>query len=454
MNKKLLYQKICFASIATVMVVALAADATPKKLDLGEINSIAQQTTVLIAPQLTKAELNDLLQKKPVKNWTMGSGVLVAKADRSYYVLTVAHNFSQEDVTANKPYGIVTSDRVVHVIAEINDYRDCNNFTPTTVAANAVPLIRFGCYQAKTKINGWDLAIVRFESDINYPVASIGDVKALKPGDTVYISGWPKIEAEPKLNPDGSPVLADGNIVCKDPAPQRQRRLAWGPIQAILPAAETLAENGYSIYYTDNTRPGMSGGPVFDSYGELVGIHGRGSNNKLVCGQAYQKTTAKGDLPQIKQDGKDENDPFNPDGNWNREDGGTGDGGTSGRGEQDKGRQGDGSSSSAQPNQLQQLYSSAQRVDSFRQLIGQVGVNLPLQLTPPSPEVIANGNTQIEVAVVGGSGRLEFDLAQGGFEDNKDVIQDIYSIFGFDLKTMLKDCTNVNLGEECEPNQR
>ena len=446
MNKKLLYQKICYASIAAIMAAALAADATPKKLDLGEINSIAKQTTVLIAPQLTKAELNDLLQKKPVKNWTMGSGVVVAKSERSYYVLTVAHNFSQEDVMTNKPYGIVTSDRVVHIITEINDNKDCQNFTPTAVGANALPLIRFGCYQAKSKINGWDLAIVRFESDINYPVASIGDVKALNQGDTVYISGWPKIEAEPKLNPDGTPVLSDGNIVCKDPAPQRQRRLAWGPVQAIVPASETLSENGYSIYYTDNTRPGMSGGPVFDSYGQLVGIHGRGSNNKLVCGQAYQKTAAKSNLPQIKQDGKDENDPFNPGGNWEREDGGQEDGGTGGPGDGETGR--------PQPNQLQQLYSSAQRVDNFRLLMGQVGVNLPLQLTPPSPAVIATGNTQIEAATVGGSGRLEFDLEQGGFEDNRDAIQDIYSIFGFDIKTMLKDCTNVNLGEQCEPNPR
>ncbi len=290
-------RNIFITSIAGILVsIGKGVDAVPAKLRVEEINSIAKQTTVLIAPRLEEDELKDLLNRKPVARWTVGSGVIIAKQGKTYYVLTVTHNFSQEQVSQDADYGILTSDRTVHQVRKINDHRECNNRFLEAIKNKLeaiknqkveTALVRFGCFNKK-KINGYDLAIVSFESKKNYPVASLGDASKLQEEDIVYISGWPKIEAEPKLKRDGTPVLdSEGKIICKDPAPERQRHLAWGPLKASIPVTEK--DNGYSLYYTDYTRPGMSGGPVFNSYGEVVGIHGRGSTNKLICGQIYEQ---------------------------------------------------------------------------------------------------------------------------------------------------------------------
>lgn len=75
--------------------------ATPASaLSLEEINSIARQTTVLIAPGLTpqlvqeiENNRNNPLSTKAEKVWNPGSGVIIAKEGKNYYVLTVAHNF-------------------------------------------------------------------------------------------------------------------------------------------------------------------------------------------------------------------------------------------------------------------------------------------------------------------------------------------------------------------------
>ena len=39
-------------------------------------------------------------------------------------------------------------------------------------------------------------------------------------------------------------------------------------------------DQGYQMIYSMETKPGMSGGPIIDEYGNLVGIHGRGELNE------------------------------------------------------------------------------------------------------------------------------------------------------------------------------
>ncbi len=245
------------------------------KLSLEEINSVARQTTVLIAPGLTDEFVTELeanrdnplaSQNNPDGVWNPGSGVIIGREGNTYYVLTVSHNFKQRYLERNIPHGIRTSDGEVHLVVDVNDGRNC----PLQENLTIKQLIRLGCYSLTVpgRVAGRDLAIVSFASTKDYAIASLGDGAQTNIGDTVYISGWPDPEKE-KDPRTGK---------CRGKVTQRKRRLAWTPITRKIAADKS--ENGYSLFYLDVTSPGMSGGPVFDRDGFVVGIHGRGSADK------------------------------------------------------------------------------------------------------------------------------------------------------------------------------
>jgi len=479
-------RRIFITSVAGIIIsIGKGVDAVSTKLTVEEINSIAKQTTVLIAPRLTKAELKDLLNRKPVARWTVGSGVIVAKEGKTYYVLTVTHNFSQEQVSQDADYGILTSDKKVHQVRKINDGRECTNRFLEAIKNRKVEtaLVRFGCFN-KQEINGYDLAIVSFESKKNYPVATLGDASKLQEEDIVYISGWPKIEAEPKLKLDGTMQLdSEGKIICKDPAPERQRRLAWGPLKASIPVTEK--DNGYSLYYTDYTRPGMSGGPVFNSGGEVVGIHGRGSTNKPICGQIYEPISNNSSAPKNKLEVENDSDPFNVFESENtrfkneeqeRQSNFPGfpefESQNSLEDDSNKNQSNsklDSDNSSKSIYDLQKMYSSAQNVNYSRRLMNEVGMKLSFKLEAPSQRIIQSEITKVpQIKTPDVSSQIEnsrlrnlditrlenYELMtanqtpklinpnqtkEGGFEDPNDRIENIYELFSFDVENLNRD---------------
>ncbi|MFB2980457.1 serine protease [Microseira sp. BLCC-F43] len=151
-----------------------------------------------------------------------GSGVIVSKNGNTYYVLTAEHVVGEED-----DYKIVTADKQAYQLD----------------------------FSKVKRLAGVDLAVVEFTSDKNYQVAKLANSDTLTEGKPVFVSGWPRLTTVGNA--------AGGQLI---------RQFTDGRISGFLPQAL----QGYKIIYTNTTLAGMSGGPVLDAGGRVIGIHGLG----------------------------------------------------------------------------------------------------------------------------------------------------------------------------------
>ncbi|MEC5029239.1 MAG: serine protease [Oscillatoria sp. PMC 1051.18] len=196
-------------AIYSALVMALPQPAIA--LTGQQVNNIAREITVLIARS----------------DGGQGSGVIISKNGKTYYVLTAHHVVkNRENRDGEIKYQIVTHDQ--------NKYQ---------LNYNTV----------KQLPNGVDLAVIEFTSDKNYPVATLANTDSLTEGTPVFISGWPKQGAVSNVT--------DGQLI---------RQFVDGRVSTIL----ARSYRGYQMGYTNNTIAGMSGGPVLDAGGRLVAIHG------------------------------------------------------------------------------------------------------------------------------------------------------------------------------------
>ena len=183
---------------------------------------VVTQATPVIAKSATEIAAIALSTTVKIEN-TLGvpggSGVIIAKKNNTYTVLTANH---------------VVVNPNINYIVKIDDEQ------------HSVDTVKSLKGQA-----GLDLAIVTFKSDLPYPTATFGDSKYASAGSTVYVSGFP-------LSVD---VRGD-----------REHEFTTGMITSV----RETANEGYAMRYQALTRRGMSGGPVFDTSGHLVGIHGQG----------------------------------------------------------------------------------------------------------------------------------------------------------------------------------
>jgi S1-C subfamily serine protease len=146
-----------------------------------------------------------------------GSGVIIGHSGKSYTVLTAAHVVSGTD-----QFTIQTGDGLQYNLKSVQ------------------------------RLPNIDMAMVQFDSSSSYPVARLGNSDQISLTSTVYVAGFPKPGQNITV-----PVLAVTN----------------GEIAQVLPP--NSARDGYGFAYTNSTRAGMSGGPVFNSGGEVIAIHGR-----------------------------------------------------------------------------------------------------------------------------------------------------------------------------------
>lgn len=171
---------------------------------------------------LTGEEVNNLAREYTVlirSETSHGSGFIVSKNGNTYYVVTAGHVVRQP---AN--YRLVTADKQAYQL----DSRKI------------------------TVLSGADLAILEFTSDKNYAVAKLANSDTISAGASIFVSGWPK--------PGKS-----GQVV---------RQFPYSRVSGFL----DQAVEGYQMIYTAVTLPGMSGGPVVDALGRVIGVHGMGDS--------------------------------------------------------------------------------------------------------------------------------------------------------------------------------
>ena len=191
---------------------------------------VMMQAKVVIA--LSASEVNEIAKNISVRisSQTPGSGVVVKRDGNTYTVLTAAH--------------VVATDDNYEVITRPGHRYEVDNST-----IKRLPKV--------------DLAILQFTSGQTYNVARFGDSNQVLEGVSSYVAGFP---------------------IRTQAIDQTIYNFTTGTITAN--ASRPLAD-GYALVYSNNTLPGMSGGPVLDADGKVLGIHGRADTTTEVQNQSF-----------------------------------------------------------------------------------------------------------------------------------------------------------------------
>jgi Trypsin-like peptidase domain/Tetratricopeptide repeat len=177
----------------------------------------AQVAVALSTAEVTQVAKQVTVQIKSVNSGS-GSGVIIKQSGQTYTVLTAAHVVTRAD-----QYSVHTLDGQKYDVnaGTIRSFTDA------------------------------DLAVVQFTSSRRYEIAKIGDSTSVPLQSPAYVSGFP---ATSLAGTETTYRLSPGVIAA----------------QALRPRAD-----GYNLAYFNDTFGGMSGGPVLNSAGEVIGIHGR-----------------------------------------------------------------------------------------------------------------------------------------------------------------------------------
>ena len=208
----MLTKTIIALSLIAGSTVALAHYNPSHHLKISDLNPLQTIT------QLPQSELETIAQNITVRvqvGRDKGSGILIAKEDNTYTVITNAHVTDRGET-----YTIQTPDGMQH--------------SATLITVD------------NTEQN--DLAILEFDSSNDYQVATIGNSDSIGEDEAVIAAGFP--EAQNKL------LITEGNISL---------------------ISEKPLIKGYSIGFTNETVQGMSGGALLNSSGEVVAVLGKGN---------------------------------------------------------------------------------------------------------------------------------------------------------------------------------
>lgn len=210
------------------LISILAGTATVAAIVISQPTAALAKTAQEVAQiaQMGTVQINNSLDNPG------GTGVIIAKKGKSYTVLTANHVVLYSDAQ----YSIVTSKQKQYQATKVQ--------------------------RLQTSKDAPDLAVVTFESPEDYPVAALANSDQAVIGADIYVCGYPL------------PSLGAGK--------EREFTFSTG----IVSARPESRPQGYTLRYNATTRVGMSGGPVFDLEGRVVGIHGQADIDDSVAGDS------------------------------------------------------------------------------------------------------------------------------------------------------------------------
>lgn len=193
-------------------------------------NFLAQAAPARQQSDLSVLETAKQFTVRIMTNPGAGSGVIVGHSGQTYTVLTNGHVVAD---SVNYKYTVLTDDGL-------------------TYPAQWLRSVQF---------KNLDLALVQFASKKAYRVAVMGDSTQLSLSDPVYAAGFPNWHY---INANAIESTHNWGL--------RAFQLTTGKVGMILVRS---LPRGYQLGYTNEVENGMSGGPVLDRNGQLIGINGR-----------------------------------------------------------------------------------------------------------------------------------------------------------------------------------
>jgi S1-C subfamily serine protease len=176
-----------------------------------------------------------------------GSGVIIAKEDNQYDVLTVAHNLylDEPDVNTNTLLAKLRINTYDEQLYTIDNYERVKH----------------------PQLGNLDLAIIHFRSNRNYATGKFLNSQQPIPQNLIYVAGFPQTS-------EGFRIDSGRFLEFIEPLVSSDNEDVFH-----IEKKNELYIKGYNMRYkasqTGGMASGMSGGGIFNAQGQIIGIHGR-----------------------------------------------------------------------------------------------------------------------------------------------------------------------------------